>query len=156
MNKVPTFNKYIDAYSYWSIELFLMFFLMGCLTLEMLEKKNSTEFPNQKNGIQVAMIAIAVITLFFEILRAIINMYSTFKEVKPFLFRQRSLLQVPSDDDSKQELLKTPPRNSGLFQRPNLHVLKKLNRISRKKRKTVKSKSNFVKYNFKKEPAGRK
>lgn len=78
-NKIPTFNKCIDAYGFWAIEIFLFFFMLGCLSLEVLDpKENKYEAPVQENVISITMILMAIATLFLEIMRAVLNIVSSF------------------------------------------------------------------------------
>lgn len=138
VNRIPTFNKGIDAYSYWTIEICLMFFLMSCLTLEALgEKESYQDTTNQKNGIQVSMIIIAVITMLFEILRAIINTYSSFKKKKPSLLRQK----IHQNQMKEPKRLEKTPKTNELIPNRNSKFSKKFNRTEKKVKKTSKFKS---------------
>lgn len=92
--------------------------MISCLNLEVFdEKKNKYETSAYQSIISIMMILVAMVTLFLEVLRAIINIFSSFLYTKPPLTRfptgtdtedtcQPSSSRIPIDSDSKKLITK--------------------------------------------------
>jgi hypothetical protein len=171
VNGVKTFHSKIDSLSYWSIEIFLIFFLTGCLTLDVLDLKQ-TSFVNKESGIQLLMIITAICALFLEIVRSFFNLIISFKQKKRPLKRksssnitestltmmeqsnkidsildgdEKNIQADHSPDHSSNHIVEnSTKRNIMLMPHSSRSIAKKSNRIKiNKKLKSSKNKSKF-------------